>query len=69
MTDTELLALFESQELPFDLWTHRIHVRIAYLYVKKLPFEEALAKLRNGIQAYNSRNNVEESARPATTRR
>ena len=62
MDDRDLLAQFESLTLPFAQWTHRAHVKVAYLYLRKeRAFEAALAKLRRGIQAYNSANNVPES--------
>ena len=31
MDDTELLRHFETLTLPFDQWTHRAHVRVAFL--------------------------------------
>ena len=31
MTDDAFLAAFEDLTLPFDLWTHRAHVTVAYL--------------------------------------
>lgn len=58
MTDAELLRAFESCTLPFDQWTHRCHVKVAYLYLRQFPFEEALAKIRAGIQKYNAANGV-----------
>jgi hypothetical protein len=57
MTDAELLNQFESLTLPFDQWTHRAHVKVAYMYLLKHPFPEALIKLRTGIKAYNAANN------------
>jgi len=61
LTDSELLAAFESQSIPRPDWTHRAHVKIAYLYLTKLPFEQALEKIRTGIQKLNAANKVEES--------
>ena len=58
MIDDELLAQFESCTLPFEQWTHRAHVKIAFLYLRKSSFEVALRKLRQGIQAYNKANSV-----------
>ena len=42
MSDDEFLAQFENCTLPFDQWTHRAHVRVAYLYLRRHPFREAL---------------------------
>jgi hypothetical protein len=61
MTDDELVAQFESLTLPFEQWTHRAHVRVAYTYLSRHPFDEALRRVREGIRAYNARNNVPES--------
>ena len=44
MTDQELLSLFESCELPHEQWTHRAHVRVAYMYLNQFPFSEALGR-------------------------
>jgi hypothetical protein len=57
MTDADLLTQFESLTLPFSQWTHRAHVKVAYLYLRKYPFPEALSRLRTGIMAYNAANN------------
>ncbi len=60
MDDAELLRHFEARTLPFAQWTHRAHVRVAYLYLQRHPFPQALDRLRAGIQAYNAANNVPE---------
>jgi hypothetical protein len=60
MTDAELLHQFESLTLPFAEWTHRAHVKVAYLYLTKLPFNLALEKISANIQRYNAHNNVPE---------
>ncbi|UUO07581.1 aminoacyl-tRNA hydrolase [Blastopirellula sp. J2-11] len=56
--DAALLARFEEQAIPRDQWTHRRHFQIAYLYLTQRPFDEALEKIRRGIQALNQRNGV-----------
>jgi hypothetical protein len=58
MTDADLLHLFESQSLPFNQWTHRAHVKVAYLYLTNNPFDSALEKMRTGVKAYNAAHNV-----------
>jgi hypothetical protein len=60
MTDAELLLRFETQAIPRSEWTHRLHVRMAYLYLRQHSFEEALAKIRSGIQRLNAANRVPE---------
>ena len=57
MTDADLLAKFEDLSLPFTEWTHRAHVKVAYLHLKRDPFPEALKKIRAGIKAFNAANN------------
>lgn len=57
MTDDELLRQFEDLSLPFSEWTHRAHVRMAFLYLSAHSFDEALDRIRVGIKAYNAANN------------
>jgi hypothetical protein len=61
LQDDEFLRRFENCTLPFDQWTHRAHVKVAYLYLRDNDFDMALAKMRRGIQAYNSAHHVPES--------
>src|SRR5262249_21639313 len=61
MTDEELRSAFESCTLPFALWTHRAHVRMAFLYASQHPFQAALDRMRLSIQAYNASQQVPES--------
>ena len=58
MEDPQFLQSFETLSLPFAQWTHRAHVKVAFLYLRANPFDEALAKIRKGIKAYNAVNNV-----------
>jgi hypothetical protein len=60
MDDADLLQQFEDCTLPFDQWTHRCHVKVAYLYLRLHPFAKALERIRTGIKAYNGKNNVPE---------
>jgi hypothetical protein len=59
--DKEFLAAFENCTLPFDEWHHRAHVKVAYLYLRELPFDEALEKARANIQRYNAATNTPET--------
>ena len=58
MTDQELLKEFEATTLPFEQWTHRSHVKVAFTYLRAWPFEEALVRMRRGVQAYNAAHHV-----------
>jgi hypothetical protein len=62
MSDAEFLHQFEAMTLPLAEWTHRAHVKIAYLYLRDHSFHEALCRMRRGIRAYNAANKVPESA-------
>ena len=54
MTDDEFLAAFEAETLPRPAWTHQAHVRMAWLYLTRLPFDQALQTARAGIRSYNA---------------
>jgi hypothetical protein len=55
MTDDEFLAAFEACGFARPEWTHEAHVRMAWLYLTRLPFAAALEKVRKGIQKLNGR--------------
>jgi hypothetical protein len=61
MTDRQFLRAFEMRTLPFKQWTHRAHVKVAFLYLKKFRFDRALEKIASAIRAYNAANKVPES--------
>jgi len=58
VTDHELVNTWESLNLPIENWTHRSHVRVAFTYLQRHAFAEALAKMRAGIKAYNAANGI-----------
>ena len=60
MTDEKLFQQFCDCTLPAKEWTHRGHVKVAYLHLCKYPFKEALERLRERIQKYNASRNVPE---------
>ncbi len=54
MNDAEFLAAFENCTLSAAEWTHRAHVRMAWIYLSANDsFEAVLAKVRVGIQRLN----------------
>jgi hypothetical protein len=61
LNDHEFLRRFEDCSLPFDRWTHRAHLKVAFLYLRDHPFDEALAKMRAGIKSYNAAHHVPDS--------
>lgn len=60
MDDRELQSCFEDCSLPFEQWTHRAHVRVAWCYLHQYSYTEALERIRSGIKAFNASNNVPE---------
>src|SRR5262249_12648590 len=62
MDDQRFLAAFEAAAIPRERWAHRDHVRVAFLYLRDHPFEEALSRIRSGIQSLNRANRVPETA-------
>ena len=58
LDDAALLTAFENCSLPEQQWTHQAHIRVAYMYLRRHPFEEALNRMRAGIQRYNTARKV-----------
>jgi len=48
-----LVAGFEACSLPKAEWTHRAHLTVALWYLSRMPAEEALERVRDGIRRYN----------------
>jgi hypothetical protein len=61
LTDAEFLTAFRAQAIPSNEWTHRAHVRAAYLHLCEMPFEEAMDAMRDGIKKLNASNGVVET--------
>jgi hypothetical protein len=49
MNDDEFLAAFEARTL--EEFHHRDHIKVAYLYLRRHSLDEAIAKVRTGLQA------------------
>jgi len=58
MNDEEHLRSFEDQSLPRAGWSHRAHLKVAYLYLIRFSYDEALERLRRGIKAYNAAQGI-----------
>lgn len=50
MNDADLLQAFESCRLTPAGFRHREHLRVAYLYLARYPFEQAHARFEAGVQ-------------------
>jgi hypothetical protein len=48
-----LVAAFLARTLPKVAWTHVAHLRVGLWHVRRFGEEGALARLRDGIRAYN----------------
>ena len=58
LSDEEFLRQFEACTLPYVHWTHRAHLRVAYLYVTRFGLDAAIPKVTAGIRAYNQSQNI-----------
>jgi hypothetical protein len=56
--DESFLRQFEACTLPMDKFHHREHVKVAYLYLRNYPWEEAVERVRGGIMRYNAAHQV-----------
>ena len=61
MNDDDFLATFEDCSLPHEQWTHRAHVRVAYLYASGNDFKSAIDRIRTSIKVYNKATKTPES--------
>jgi hypothetical protein len=50
MTDDELVAAFETADLPAGCFAHEQHVRVAWWYVRRYPIGIAIERFSTGIQ-------------------
>jgi hypothetical protein len=61
LDDAAFVRAFEAAELPREAWTHRAHLRTAYLHLASAPFAEALERIRRGIRTLNAAHETPES--------
>ncbi|HZS60383.1 MAG TPA: hypothetical protein VFA43_14010 [Gemmatimonadaceae bacterium] len=54
----DLIAAFESHELPHADWTHRAHLTVAAWYVLWYGPDAALDHVRDGIRAHNAAHGI-----------
>ena len=52
MTDDEFIRAFESCTLPGESFRHKEHLRLAWLYLRRLPDEAAAAAMESGVRRY-----------------
>jgi hypothetical protein len=51
-TDQDFREAFESLRIPNEMFQHREHIRLAWIYSRHYPQEQALARMVQGIQAF-----------------
>jgi hypothetical protein len=61
VNDDEHLRQFEACTLTHAQWNHRAHLKTAYLYLLRFPFDEALRRIRENIRALNAAHGVVDS--------
>ena len=52
MTDRDFIAAFETCTLPSDAFSHRQHVRLAWLYLREAPLLAALPRFIDSLKRY-----------------
>ncbi len=55
------LAAFEACVIPLASWNHRAHLTVAYLLLRAWPLEEAIERMRRGVQRYNAAHGIEQT--------
>jgi hypothetical protein len=51
-TDRDFREAFESFNIPNEMFHHREHIRLAWIYSRHFPEEQALSRMVQGIQAF-----------------
>jgi hypothetical protein len=51
-TDQDFREAFESLNIPSEMFHHREHIRLAWIYSRQYPQEQALALMVQGIEAF-----------------
>lgn len=59
--DPALWAAFHDQTLPAAAWTHREHLRVAFLYMQRYALDEAHILMRVGIIRLNAAHGLVET--------
>ncbi len=60
--DDALWEAFQTQRLPSSAWTHRAHLRVAFLHARRYAFDEAHMLIRVGIIRLNATHGLVETA-------
>jgi hypothetical protein len=60
-SDDKFLEQFETASLPLEEWHHKQHIKVAYLYLRRFPFDAAMARMRAGVKAFNAAKQIPEA--------
>jgi hypothetical protein len=60
LSDDELVAAFEDATLESDLFRHADHVRLAWIYLRRMPLLDAIGVYRNGLRRFAAANGAPE---------
>lgn len=63
MSDEELWAGFQERSLAHAEWTHRAHVRVAWMHLARWELDEAHLRMRAGIIRLNAVHGTEETTK------
>jgi hypothetical protein len=61
MNDDALWSAFQDRSLSHTEWTHRAHLRVAWLHLERWNLDEAHLRMRVGIIRLNAVHGTEES--------
>ncbi|MFP5284922.1 MAG: hypothetical protein ACLGI9_04215 [Thermoanaerobaculia bacterium] len=56
MIDADFIRSFEDCTLPSDAFHHRDHVRLAWLFLRRLPVLDALTRFSEGLRRFAASN-------------
>lgn len=62
ISDEQLWLAFGTSKLPAGDWTHRAHLRVAWMFLKRHPLNEAHILMRVGIIRLNAFHGLVETA-------
>ena len=56
--DRAFIESFETCAIAAADWNHRCHIRMAWIYLRQMPLQEAMEVVRANIQRFGRANNV-----------
>ena len=68
MSDDKFVGAFESCELPNEMFRHREHVRLTFIYLRRYGHDGARARIAEGIRRYALHNRALQKYHETITR-